>query len=234
MVDNLGLSSEMGNMKKRLVFIVEGNTEVAFIHERVIPYLMSKGYRNEMNAQKITTNRQLNKKGGVASFKSLSNEVKKVAAQRNVLITTLLDFFRLPNNFPNYTTDSKEISVIEHGIRHGIEGVYPSIFYPYIQRHELETLMYTSMDGFEIVCDEKRELDQLRAIVESYDNPEDINSGAETSPSKRLIKIFPKYEKVLYGELIFEALEIDAIRARCPRFNDWIQGLEDGLRNGFF
>lgn len=234
MVDNLGLSSEMGNMKKRLVFIVEGNTEVAFIYKRVIPYLMSKGYRNARNAQKITTNRQLNKKGGVASFKSLSNEVKKIAAQRNVLITTLLDFFRLPNNFPNYTTDSKKISAIEHGVRHGIQGVDPSIFYPYIQRHELETLMYTSMDGFEIVCDEKRELDQLRAIVESYDNPEDINSGAETSPSKRLIKIFPKYEKVLYGELIFEALEIDAIRTRCPRFNDWIQILEDGLKKGYF
>ena len=232
----------MGNMKKRFVFIVEGNTEVAFIHKRVIPYLMSKGYRNDwfttsipaMYAQKITTNRQLNKKGGVASFKSLSNEVKKIAAQRNVLITTLLDFFRLPNNFPNYTTDSKKISAIEHGVRHGIQGVDPSIFYPYIQRHELETLMYTSMDGFEIVCDEKRELDQLRAIVESYDNPEDINSGAETSPSKRLTKIFPKYKKVSDGELIFEALEIDAIRARCPRFNDWIQILEDGLKKGYF
>ena len=62
MVDNLGLSSEMGNMKKRLVFIVEGDTEVAFIHKRVIPYLMSKGYRNAMNAQKITTNKSLHKK----------------------------------------------------------------------------------------------------------------------------------------------------------------------------
>lgn len=234
MVDNLGLSSEMGNMKKRLVFIVEGDTEVAFIHKRVIPYLMSKGYRNAMNAQKITTNKSLHKKGGIARFEYLENEVRSVAAQGDILITTLLDFFRLPTNFPNYTADSHKISDIERGVRQGIDGVNVSLFYPYIQRHELEALMYTSMDGFEIVCDEKRELDQLRAIVEGYDNPEDINSGAETSPSKRLIKIFPKYEKVLYGELIFEALEIDAIRARCPRFNDWIQILEDGLKKGYF
>lgn len=219
---------------KRLVFIVEGDTEVAFIHKRMIPYLMNRGYHTAMNAQKITTNRQLHKKGSVVNFEYLSNEVKRVAAQKNVLITTLLDFFRLPVTFPCYTTDSHKISDIEQAVRRGVEGVDVSIFYPYIQRHELEALMYTSMDGFEIVCDEKKELDQLRAIVDGYQTPEDINSGAETSPSKRLIKIFPAYDKVLYGELIFEALEIDAIRARCPLFNDWVMALEDGLRKGYF
>ena len=49
---------------KRVVFIVEGDTEVSFIQKRVIPYLYSKGFTNPMNAQKILTNRKLNKKGG--------------------------------------------------------------------------------------------------------------------------------------------------------------------------
>lgn len=37
---------------KRVVFIVEGDTEVSFIQKRVIPYLYSKGFTNPMNAQK--------------------------------------------------------------------------------------------------------------------------------------------------------------------------------------
>ena len=53
---------------KRVVFIVEGDTEVSFIQKRVIPYLYSKGFTNPMNAQKILTNRKLNKKGGNVGF----------------------------------------------------------------------------------------------------------------------------------------------------------------------
>lgn len=50
---------------KRVVFIVEGDTEVSFIQKRVIPYLYSKGFTNPMNVQKILTNRKLNKKVGM-------------------------------------------------------------------------------------------------------------------------------------------------------------------------
>lgn len=92
---------------KRVVFIVEGDTEVSFIQKRVIPYLYSKGFTNPMNAQKILTNRKLNKKGGNVGFEYLKNDVSRVAATKNVLITTLLDFFRLPTDFPGYTTTLK-------------------------------------------------------------------------------------------------------------------------------
>ena len=73
---------------KRVVFIVEGDTEVSFIQKRVIPYLYSKGFTNPMNAQKILTNRKLNKKGGNVGFEYLKNDVSRVAATKNVLITT--------------------------------------------------------------------------------------------------------------------------------------------------
>lgn len=80
---------------KRVVFIVEGDTEVSFIQKCVIPYLYLKGFTNPMNAQKILTNRKRNKKGGNVGFDYLKNDVARVAATGNVLITTLLDFFRL-------------------------------------------------------------------------------------------------------------------------------------------
>lgn len=48
-------------MNNRLVFIVEGNTEVEFITKKIIPYLEQKRgntYTTFMNAQKITTNKK--------------------------------------------------------------------------------------------------------------------------------------------------------------------------------
>ena len=144
---------------KRVVFIVEGDTEVSFIQKRVIPYLYSKGFTNPMNAQKILTNRKLNKKGGNVGFEYLKNDVSRVAATKNVLITTLLDFFRLPTDFPGYTTDSLRLPDMEQGIKEKVtEFMDASCFLPYIQRHEIESLMYTSMDGFNVVVDDQESL----------------------------------------------------------------------------
>src|SRR5690554_190358 len=101
---------------KRLVFIVEGDTEVLFINSSVIPYLYNLGFKNSMNAQTIITNRKQHKKGGVVNYQYLKNDISRVLAQENAIITTFIDFFRLPTNFPNYTSDSALIYQIENGI----------------------------------------------------------------------------------------------------------------------
>lgn len=124
---------------KRVVFIVEGDTEVSFIQKRVIPYLYSKGFTNPMNAQKILTNRKLNKKGGNVGFEYLKNDVSRVAATKNVLITTLLDFFRLPTDFPGYTTDSLRLPDMEQGIKEKVtEFMDASCFLPYIYNPQIQ------------------------------------------------------------------------------------------------
>lgn len=93
--------------------------------------------------------------------------------------------------------------------------------------------MFTNMDGFNIVVDDEESLRELQHIMDSYPTPEDINGGEETAPSKRLMHIFP-YEKTTDGEMILEALCIDDIRTRCPRFNEWMTKLEEGIRNDYF
>ena len=212
---------------KRVIFIVEGDTEISFIQKCIMPYLYQKGFTNPMNAQKIITNRKKNKKGGNVAFEYLKNDIERVAATRNVLITTFLDFFRLPTDFPGYTTDSLKIEQIEEAVRENISSIVDRAnFLPYIQRHEIEALMYTNMDGFNYVVDKEESLNKLKEIINQYANPEDINSGSETAPSKRLMKIFP-YQKTTDGEIILEALPIDDIRSKCPRFNEWLENLEN-------
>ena len=219
---------------KRVIFIVEGDTEISFIQKCIMPYLYQKGFTNPMNAQKIITNRKKYKKGGNVAFEYLKNDIERVAATRNVLITTFLDFFRLPTDFPGYTTDSLKIEQIEEAVRENISSIVDRAnFLPYIQRHEIEALMYTNMDGFNYVVDKEESLNKLKEIINQYANPEDINSGSETAPSKRLMKIFP-YQKTTDGEIILEALPIDDIRSKCPRFNEWLENLENGIREDHF
>ncbi len=52
-------------------------------------------------------------------------------------------------------------------------------------------------------------------------------------PSKRLGYIF-NYEKVSDSFIVLSAIPMDTIRMKCPRFNRWLEQLEDGLRKGFF
>ncbi len=213
---------------RRLVFIVEGDTEIILVEKSIIPYLYGLGLSNSMSCQTITTNRKQHKKGGVVSYGSFKNEVKRTLAQPNVIVTTLIDFFKLPTDFPGYTTDSTCISEIERSIFENI-GCNP-FFIPYIQRHELESLMFSSNEGFDLVVDDSKAMEQLNEIIEKYPNPEDINNTPQTAPSKRLETIF-RYDKTQDGELIFEMLGIDLILEKCPRFSDWINSVVALLRS---
>jgi hypothetical protein len=212
---------------KRLVFIVEGDTEIILVDKVIIPYLMKKGFYNPMNAQTIVSNRKQFKKGGVTSYEKFKNEINRTFAQGNVVITTLIDFFRLPTDFPNYTSDSSRIDQIEHGIHKDLNN-NPN-FLPYIQRHEVESLMFSDKAGFEFVIDDNDKLKEIDSILRKYANPEDINNGPDTAPSKRLKRIFP-YDKTGDGELIFEMIDIETMLSKCPRFNKWIHNIEDLLK----
>lgn len=211
---------------KRVVFIVEGNTEVLFINQVVIPYLYKEGFENSMNAQTILTNKKQNKKGGVINYQYLKNDIERVFAQGNVIVTTFIDFFRLPTNFPNFTTDAKLISEIEKGI---FDDINNPNFIPYIQKYELEALLFSEKESFEIVIDEQNKLDKINEIIEKFPNPEDINSNPEKAPSKRLEQIFD-YDKVADSQLIFAMMSFESIFQKCPRFNDWIIKLTNKLR----
>lgn len=218
---------------KRIVFIVEGDTEIQFVENQIIPYLQEKcGYHIPMNAQKITTNKKKNCKGGNVGIEYLRNEIRKIAASGDTFITTLLDFFRLLNDFPNYTTDKTRVTEIEQGLTDAMTDIVShNRFLPYIQLHEVEALMFIKVEGFELLIDEDRQRQELQNIIAQYPNPEDINGGRATAPSKRLEKIFPKYQKVYYSECVFGELSIDEIRNKCHHFNSWLEKIQNGLQN---
>lgn len=212
----------------RLVIIVEGDSEIILMNNLVIPYLYGIGeiLPCTITVQKITTNRKLNKKGGNINFQYLKNEIDRVSAQGKLLITTFLDLFRLPVDFPGYIADNPDVNRIEAAMREviGADG-----FIPYIQKYEFEALLFSALESFELVVDDGSQLEKIKEIIEAFETPEDINGGPSTAPSKRLQQIFP-YNKIADSELILDMLTVDLIREKCPRFNIWIQQLIDMLK----
>lgn len=212
----------------RLVFIVEGDSELNFVNHHLIPYLYERcNPACSISAQKITTNRRLSKKGGNVSYALFENEVRRVAAQGGVAITTFLDFFRLPHDYPGFTDDSKQIAVIEDAMAAEMEKkgiIRKERFFPYIQRHEFETILYSRPESWESLLSAKQ-MDSLKAICSQYASPEDINGGERTSPSHRLAEIF-NYDKVTDSLRVLSRIDIDTIRRCCPRFDKWVGTLD--------
>ena len=57
-------------------------------------------------------------------------------------------------------------------------------------------------------------------------DPEEINDGETTAPSKRLQSLYPSYDKILFGPLIAQRIGLDRLRQECPHFRDWVAKLE--------
>lgn len=217
----------------RLIFIVEGDSEQRFINEHLVSYLILRFPGVPMHAQKITTNRKKNVKGGNVNYEFLKNEIRRTYAQGGVLITTFMDFFRLPTDYPGYSQDVKQISQIEDAIRIDCSNIIPpTSFLPYIQKHEFETLLFANSAGLSKVVG-ATEMNEILNVLKKFSNPEDINGSPETAPSKRLQSIF-KYKKVKDSALVMKDVNIDVLRIQCPRFDAWVGRLEAALGCGHF
>jgi Domain of unknown function (DUF4276) len=208
-------------MKRGIYFIAEGATEVQFIETSLRYYFAEKNI-GDIRAFDM---------GGSNSYSRYYNDVTTFLKRENdIIVTSLIDFFRLPTNFPGYESAKKlngsqqQIEFIEGKID---ESINHQRFVAYIQLHEFEGLLFSGMKGFNQVpgCDAKV-LAKLKEIVEGYPNPELINEGGETAPSKRLKKIIKGYDKPLYGAYIALENGLDSIINKCPRFKGWLEKLE--------
>ena len=103
-------------------------------------------------------------------------------------------------------------------------------FIPYIQLHEFEALLFTDVDKLDdsivSLTQHRSQITRLRQIIEEFPDPEDINDGVNTAPSKRLLALYTGYQKNVVGPLVAEEIGLAALRAKCAHFNSWILIME--------
>lgn len=97
-----------------------------------------------------------------------------------------------------------------------------------IQLHEFEALLFSSLDGFENIPNlSGKNKKKIKTIIEQYDNPELINEGDNTHPSKRLQLL----RKPLHSIQIIKQTGLEVIAFRCKRFAEWLKKLNEKVKN---
>lgn len=220
---------------KRIIIIVEGQTEEEFVKEILRPFFWEHGLY-DVRPILIQTSvgrkvggvrfsrEHLKNKGGFVSYDHLKNDsLRYLKSEQDIVVTTFVDFFRRPNNLPQAAacaqkpTTTAQVDCLMEKMSNDVKDPR---FIPYIQLHEFETLLFSNNDGFAAYL--PNIASHTARIVAEYDNPEDINSGPSTSPANRILHFYPAYDKNVDGPLLALEVSLDVMRQRCPRFRRWL------------
>lgn len=215
---------------KRVIIICEGETEKEFCNTILTPYFAKK----EIFLQSPLIKKSM---GGIVKWAELKKQITlHLKTNSEAFVTTLIDYYGLYSkyNFPNWEEaehqpdKNKRMQILEQGMSESIDDSVRFRFIPYLQLHEFEGLLFNEIDIFreQIPANELVGIDELTQTLKQYSNPEMINNNRETSPSHRLERIILGYNKIVYGNILAEAIGLKKIRAKSPRFNEWIKKLK--------
>lgn len=99
-------------------------------------------------------------------------------------------------------------------------------FFPYIQMHEYEALLFSDINGFYKTEMKPAAIAELEKEVKKFPTPEHINNSEQTAPSKRILRVYPYYQKVSDGTIAVEAVGIKTMKEKCLHFAGWVKRLE--------
>ena len=215
----------------RLNVTAEGFSEERFVSDILRPHLLNFNIYTEV--RKVLTNRKLRKRGGIVGYGKFRNDVVQwIKECPDVYHTTLIDLYGLSTDFPGHveTTHLRPYQRIEEMERRLKEDIAFRNFIPYIQLHEYEALMYADTAKMEQWLSLYNDLpkdcfSKIKASVQDG-NPELINEGPQTAPSKRILDLCNAYDKIDDGILILKEIGLTRLRKECRHFNEWLTTLE--------
>jgi len=213
--------------------IVEGQTEEAFVNELLGPHLAGLGILITPLLTGTRKQRRAERGGNRVRYAAVRDDVMRVLkehAARDPRITTMLDLFRLPTDYPGYTDAQQTPDPYERvGLIEAALAVDLADWrvVPYIQLHEFEALLLCDLDHMASRYPENSQaVAALAGDVAAYSTPELVNDGPETAPSKRIAKAIGGYEKVLAGAALAKRIGLPVMRRACPHFDQWLGKLE--------
>jgi hypothetical protein len=219
-------------MSKRVLILVEGQTEERFVKDVLGPAFWPMNLF--LTATILVTKRVKdgpNFKGGVTNFAKFQNDTQRLLnSAGDALVTTMLDYYRLPLDFPGMDsrpasgTPSQRVSHVETAIVQHFNS--PPNFMPFLVLHEFEAWLFSSPIELPRVMTEPRKQPEFAAIRASVTTPEEINERPQFAPSKRIETLFPAYKKTLHGPTTAGRIGLEQIRAECPHFHNWMNRLE--------
>lgn len=210
----------------RVYLLVEGQTEETFVRELLQPHYARLG----LYLTPIIVSTSPGHKGGVTSYAKVRPQIERLCKQDDdAHVSTMFDLYALPSDFPGksdsaWPQDGSGHDKATFVETHMAQDINQGNFIPNIVVHEYEAFLFVQPERFADWA-EQRVVNALKSARESC-APEDINDGPRTAPSKRILAVMPGYQKPFHGPLLACDMGLDAIRADCPHFNEWLNRLE--------
>jgi len=224
-------------MCPRLYITAEGQTEERYAGAVLKPHLALAGVYAEVRCVKTGCRHGRDIRGGLDNYEKVRNDIGRwiyqVGRKTDAFFSTMFDLYGLPDNFPGYAEaglKKNPYDKVAHLEKCFAADIGHPRFIPFIQLHEFEALILAEPAKLSLELLEKNNERGIRNLVAmaAGQNPEEINDGQETAPSKRIIKEIPGYEgqKATVGPLVAEKIGLDVLRKKCPHFNEWLTRLE--------
>jgi hypothetical protein len=224
-----------------LYMIVEGDTEERFANQVLVPHLAPAGVCAYVS-KVVTKGRRGDHKyqGGGRTYgkwrDDLTTWIKQQEHRNDVWFTTMLDLYglaALKDGFPEYS-EHEQCRDPHERVRKLEEAWSRDIpfqrFIPYLQLHEFEALVLVDVSvlGATFIENANSVASLISHIAEEKREPELINDGPTTCPSRRIIQYLPAYEsqKADAGSLAAKTIGLPRLRQACPHFNEWLTRLE--------
>jgi hypothetical protein len=213
---------------RRVHILVEGQTEEIVVREVIAPELAPDIW---LQPVLLTTKRPAggpNHKGGVSTWAKIEKDIRLLLRDSSAShVTTMLDYYGLPSDAPGMDTRPngtayERVAHVEQQMR---QAIGESSFVPHLVLHETEAWVFAAAQQLgELLGDTALPLALAQQVTDAG-NPELINDGPSTAPSKRLLAAYPAYNKTQDGPLAIAELGLPALRAQCLHLNGWLLGL---------
>ncbi|MCL2840839.1 MAG: DUF4276 family protein [Defluviitaleaceae bacterium] len=202
---------------KFLVVCCEGQTEEVFVEQILSPHFHKIGVFVTSNNMK-----------GISSYKKMEEHIKGFClANPTAFVTTMVDYYGLKKDVPGLAVavgdiyqKSESIEIAVNADMHRLDNLHFNLIV-----HEFEGLLFSDVSAFEGIAN-KSELAQLRN-EKGNQTPEHINGAYATAPSRRILKVLPKYIKTIDGIEVAKRIGLEKMAQECLHFGQWLKKIED-------
>jgi hypothetical protein len=216
----------------RLLMLVEGPSEEAFVKRTLAPWLA----RRDVYVQGpvVLWTRRLvaggGYRGGASSWTQVRRSLDPLLGDTDAWVTTLLDFYALPGDVPDVAEHRghgepiEQVRAVQAEMKRAV-GERPR-FVPFLVLHEFEAWLLADPAAIATHFGEPALAARIDREVAEAGGPEAVNHGHDTHPKARLQRLCPSYKETSDGPTVLGKIGIERIRARCPHFDGWLAQIE--------
>lgn len=227
----------------RVKVLVEGQTEESFVNKILAEHLAQQGVfltpillttkrvKNRNSRERSMPGRRF--KGGITTYEKVKLDVRNALNDKQALVTTMIDYYGLPNDFPEMRRSSirngaESASYLEDAFAYDIDNPR---FRPFLTVHEYEALLFSNPQEIAAAFPEQDVHAPLQAVRDAFGSSEEINQGPTSHPAARIMNVVVGYRKLFHGTLIAERIGLARIRETCIHFSEWVTWLESLAEN---